>query len=589
MGGCRALPWVAAALCVASASSAAPPPGQSALLNGMHDVQSLSWMLGATEGCDKGWITDLQYIGSSGSASGSCHDAATSQGISIIQRLDVDGSHSFPTDGGQVAGYAGAFASFVTGCDSIHVWVVGNEPNFTVNASDPDCSSLAYAAAYVAVHQAVHAVPGHGADLVLVAPNSPYSPGCLHSLRTIISAIQTQGVTPDGFALHAYTRAPNAGALSASYVTDGSTQNDTTIDECAGGATWNDTWRSHFRIYQDYIGVIEAAGLTGTPVFITESGNACDPNPGNDCYPDADLGYFQALYAEAAQHNATAQTLIRAITPYRWTGLDDGTGRDFEIGARPQLLADLQTAFAAKPSWTDVDCGSGGPCIDDGACAGQQICDLATGVCLATEPCGAQGACPPGELCRQPQGDCVPESRGPATIDVAPAHPDPAAAIVVDVSGTEGWANVGLSIDGPAGAIATTWREHENVGGVNHWRWDATAGPDGTHRATFVADPGGSTVYGIRYFQVGDVTPPDQPDAGAGGGGGASDGGVPASGSTEPEDDGGCGCWLARGSRRGDSSLLALVLLVAVRRRRRHPEPVTNHDPRLRSVDRGVD
>ena len=47
-------------------ASAAPPPGQSAYLSGMHDPESSTWIEGATGGCDRGWITDLQYIGFGG-------------------------------------------------------------------------------------------------------------------------------------------------------------------------------------------------------------------------------------------------------------------------------------------------------------------------------------------------------------------------------------------------------------------------------------------------------------------------------------------------------------------------------------------
>jgi hypothetical protein len=355
MGTSRAI--LAAALLLAPAASAAPPAGQSALLNGMHDIESLDWMKNATPGCDKGWITDLQYIGSSGTAGPNCHDDATGAGVSIIQRLDLSGSESFPTNSGDVAGFAQTFASFAAQCPKLHVFIMGNEPNFSVNKSDPDCSAPTYAAAYVAVHGAVHAQAGHEQDLLLIDPNSPYSPGCLESLREIIAGVTGAGVVPDGFALHAYTRAPNGGALTAALVSDGATQNDGTIDECAGGATWNDTWHSHFRIYRDYIGVIEAAGLGGKPVFISESGNACDVAAGNACYPDGDVGYFQALYAEADQWNATAGTKIRAITPYRWTKNDDGTGRDFEIGSRAGLLSDLTQAFAAGYAWTTPGCG----------------------------------------------------------------------------------------------------------------------------------------------------------------------------------------------------------------------------------------
>ena len=87
-------------------SHAQPPPGQNALLNGMHNMQAESWMKGATPGCDKGWITDLQYIGNSGSPGANCHGSATKAGISIIQRLDVSGSESVPKNSSQAPGYA---------------------------------------------------------------------------------------------------------------------------------------------------------------------------------------------------------------------------------------------------------------------------------------------------------------------------------------------------------------------------------------------------------------------------------------------------------------------------------------------------
>jgi len=339
---------------------AAPPPGQSAMLNGMHDMEAESWMKTATPGCDKGWLTDLQYIGSSGSPAAGCHSSATKAGISIIQRLDVSGSESIPKNPAQATGYASAFASFVSQCPNIHVWIVGNEPNVTFQKSDPDCSSAAYAAAYVAVHKKVHALTGHSTDLVLATPNSPYSPGCLHSLRMIIDKIQAQGIKPDGFALHAYTQAPSGSQLNAGWVTNTKVVNDNTIDECSGGATWGDQWHWHFRIFRDYIKqVVEAKGLAGRPVFITESGNACTPQKGNQCYPDKNTGYWQALYAEVDAYNKafTTKTRIRAITPYRWTTNDDGTGRDFAISKRPYLLADLKLAFAKQYAWTKPSCG----------------------------------------------------------------------------------------------------------------------------------------------------------------------------------------------------------------------------------------
>jgi hypothetical protein len=562
-----------AAIAIARSAEAAPPPGHSAYLNGMHDIEALGFMTDASPGCDKGWITDLQYIGMSGQASGSCRDEATSVGVSVIVRLDASPSQSFPHDAAQAGGYGAAFADFVDDCDDVHVWIVGNEPNITMGASDPDCTANAYAEAYVAAHQAVHALPGHGDDVLLVSPNSPFSPGCLQSLRMIIDAIEARGVTPDGFSLHPYTRAPNAGAVGPGYIDDEATQADATIDECPGPANWNDTWHRHFQIYRDYIAIIEAHGLGGKPVFLTETGNACDPVAGNDCYPDADLGYFAALYQEVADWNASAATKIRAVTPYRWTLHDDGTGRDFEIGARPQLLADLENAFAAGHTWTEPGCEAEGPCVDDAQCEGQTICELASGTCVPTQPCGAGGVCAAGQLCRVPQGDCVPELRGDAGLSVVPAVVDPFAMVSLDASSTIGYTNIGMRLVGPAGDVVTSLTDITEIGGVFHWWYGATLDDAGTYRATFVADPGASTLYAIRYFNAG---MPEFPEGTSGaseesGTTGSESGDEGPSEATTSGDappltgaapwgtgsDAGCGC---RSSRDGGVWLLLIVL-----------------------------
>ncbi len=515
----RLLPLLLLLAALPRAAAAQPPPGQSALLNGMHDMQAESWMKGATSGCDKGWITDLQYIGTSGSPGASCHTSATKAGISIIQRLDVSGSESVPKSASQAPGYGGAFASFVSKCPNIHVWIVGNEPNFTWNKSDPDCSSAGYAAAYVEVHKRVHKLPGHQSDLVLVAPNSPYSPGCLHSLRMIIDKIKAKGVTPDGFALHAYTQEGTGSALKASKVTDGKKATDNTVDQCPGGATWSDTWHWNFRIYRDYITqVIEKKGLGGAPVFITESGNACTPQKGNKCYPDADVGYFQALYADVAAWNKTAKTKVRAITPYRWTKNDDGTGRDFAIGSRSKLLGDLKKAFSKKYAWTKVKCGGTTPtgCTHDRDCKGKQICELASGKCKATASCGAAGGCKAGYTCRSTRGDCAPTCRGTASMSWSPGKPAPGAKVNVDISAAAPYANVGLEVEAPAGGkLPTTWGGVKKVGGKYHWYYAVTPKQKGTHRLTFTADPNKSTVYAICYLNIGQSKPPPKKDAGA--------------------------------------------------------------------------
>lgn len=354
--------------------------GQSTLLAGMHDIESSSFMRTWTTAADKGWLTDLHYIGGTGTPTSiDCHTTETNAGVSIIQRLDLDGAHSFPT--GDPTGYANAFAAYATACSQIHVWIVGNEPNATTHDADPATFAASYAAAYVAVRNRVHAIAGHASDLVLATPASPFSPYCICSMRRIIQQIVARGVQPDGFAIHAYTRAANPSQFGSLVSLITSEQIDTYPDKCGYA------FHSHFRIYRDWIAAIEAEGQTGKPVFMTESGNACDEQAGNKCYPDTNIGYFQAMYAEIRAWNASHATKIKAITPYRWTSNDDGTGRDFAVGAaaRTGLRADLVAAFAAQPPATcdnnvplnATACNPGDPgaqfiCTNPGAPSSQQ-------------------------------------------------------------------------------------------------------------------------------------------------------------------------------------------------------------------------
>ncbi len=486
-----------------SEAKAQAPPGQSALLNGMHDIEAAKWMLSATPGCDKGWITTLRYIGYTGTPAVDCYSNYTKAGLSIIMRLDYSGSQSFPLNPAHTSGYAKNFATYVSRCPNIHVWIVGNEPNFTVQKSDPDCSASKYAAAYVAVHRRVHALPGHKNDLVLVAPNSPYSPGCIESLRQIVYEIRKRGVQPDGFAIHAYTRVAKGSQLSPAYVTANNTLRDVTKDECPGPARWDDTWYFHFRIYINYIKAIEKLGLTGKPVFITESGNACKELHGNACYPDKDIGYFQALYAEVNRWNnlPTTKTKIRAITPYRWTKNDDGTGRDFEIGRRKNLLQDLKKAFAKRYRWTKLNCGSSG-CKSNRDCPKGKICDTSTGQCI-TPPtkCQTNAQCKADQICIPAgcsnPGSCTSKGRGKFGFP----QPIPAnKSFIATFQHPTGYAYVRFEYCGPRSGKGKYLSSKKISTGVFRWRFSFPPLPAGVYMFQFTANNGAILVARTRVL-----------------------------------------------------------------------------------------
>ncbi len=82
----------AGVLLFAGPSLAAPPAGQSAYLRGMHDREAASWMKTATPSttCDRGWITDLQYIGVGGSPTIDCHDGDVAAGRGVSNQMGAD-------------------------------------------------------------------------------------------------------------------------------------------------------------------------------------------------------------------------------------------------------------------------------------------------------------------------------------------------------------------------------------------------------------------------------------------------------------------------------------------------------------------
>jgi hypothetical protein len=290
------------------------------------------------------------------------------------------------------------------------------------------------------------------------------------------------------------------------------------------------------------------------------------------------VGYFKSLWIELDAWNAGATTKIRAVTPYRWTKNDDGTGRDASIGTKPSLLVDLQKAFASKPQWTTPKaCGSTGTCVTDDDCAGKTICDLTTGKCAPTTACSP--ACPATMICRAAGGDCVPENRGESTITVLPSSRTAPVDVVLDAFDTRGLTNVEMDLESlypTTKVVTTTWIGLKDP--HYHWQWSAHATVEGTYRATFRADPG-RHVYAIAYF---DVAGPDVfPDAGVDAGGDVgvghdasiADASDPGNDLTTSDDKGGCNCALVGGDDasgdRGITLFCSVLASLALARRRR--------------------
>lgn len=334
--------------------SRAVPYGESPYIYGIHDWtgEAVDFFQTASSGsdCVRGWIMIADAIGAGGSHDGRDFSSLTDAGFGVIVRLDYSWSEGTLPDPSRFGDFAATFADYVRNSrGDVHIWVVANEPNLMWGGRN--FSPEQYAQAYMMVREAVHAVAGHESDQVLVAAMgiwaaAPelYGDWLYDYLGRILDTI---GSNYDGFAIHAYTR-------------EFSIHSITTEERWGGGYTW----RKGFRVYRDVCEYLRSRGIVNVPLYITEAGNCCDPPC--DPYPDQNIGYFVAMYDEIDQWNHdNPDLIIRAVTPYRWTRNDDGTGRDFCIGCSAPLLEDLANAISNGQQWTDSGCPGAVTAPDD--------------------------------------------------------------------------------------------------------------------------------------------------------------------------------------------------------------------------------
>lgn len=386
----------------AGASAQAVPTGMSPYIYGMHDEPSGGLLDGANS-CGRGWITELQYIGWGGSCGGFDRSARAAAGIGTIMRLDSGGSPQLPTNPADYPAFAQTFAECVRSSQGVRVWIVGNEPNLNWGYM---FSPAEYGEIYHQVVQAVKALPNGQDHEVLfaspgiwanVAPWGNWDDGLSEALAYVLAK---PGGLVDGASIHAYTRGHETAHI--------------TSDAWFPGFT--DKWHLHFRIYRDFLRVYTERGLFGMPLYITESGSACDPpcNP----YDDQDKGYFLAMYEEIHQWNqANPQQVIRAVTPYRWTLNDDGTGRNFCIGCRSALVTDMQNAIALGRTWSSTGCHEPTDPPDAGVDAGSP-----TDAGASPDAAPAADSALPGDSAAEGDGASQPD--GAQATDSGPPRPD---------------------------------------------------------------------------------------------------------------------------------------------------------------------
>jgi hypothetical protein len=267
-----------------------------------------------------------------------------------------------PSD--QYANFARRAANFVAHSSGANIWIVGSEMNSErywprLPGSDQGERIIPrlYADCYRQVRQAIHAVPGHENDQVLVGPIAPWNGQLSYEadprgqypanqvkeiaegypyngfygdyivyLKDILLAIGPQNV--DGIAIHAYTHGydPNL-VFSDAKMIDAPFEN----------------YYYHFRTYQDQMNVIPPEFRT-LPVYLTETNGGREPD--GTTWSDANSGWVKNVYREIDTWNKGGNQPIRAVLLYRWSN-SDGWG----IEGKLNVQEDFREAIAQDYRW----------------------------------------------------------------------------------------------------------------------------------------------------------------------------------------------------------------------------------------------
>ncbi|MCW5844687.1 MAG: N-acetylmuramoyl-L-alanine amidase [Caldilinea sp.] len=357
------------------------PLFDSPYIFGIHEPGGEPHMLAAGK---PGWIVFSEVLGHDpADLSGVDYSSYSNQGLGIIVRLN----HGYEPDGtiphsSQYEAFARRVANFVGTSRGARIWIIGNEMNYAAERpgikidwsrhtsqrggppaeADPTRRGLAvrfnalpdhsrglrstrgaiispgevitpelYARCYRLCRDAVHRLPGHEDDLVLVGAVAPWNtqtiyPGnpngdwvqYFHDILTVLGPENC-----DGFALHAYTHGADPSLLASQ----------------ARMAPPFQSRHQHFRTYTDFLGAVPAE-MRHLPAFVAEAGQV-------QPWVNQNSGWVQAMYGEIdAWNRQTANQQIRAAVLYRWPVLDR-----WYIDGKQEVVDDFRRALANDYRW----------------------------------------------------------------------------------------------------------------------------------------------------------------------------------------------------------------------------------------------
>ena len=352
------------------------PLFDSPYIFGIHEPGGEPFMLAAGR---PGWILFSEVLGHDpADLSGVDYTSYANQDLGIIVRLDHgDEPNGVIPHSSQYEAFARRVANFVGTSRGARIWVIGNEMNYAIarpgvkidwsrhqtrrdgppDVADPARRGLAvrfnalpdhsreirttrgamispgevitpelYARCYRLCRDAIHRLPGHEDDLVLVGAVAPWNTQTIYPgnpngdwvqyFQDILTILGAEGC--DGFTLHAYTHGASPALIASQARLTPPFQNR----------------HQHLRTYMDFMHAVPAA-LRHLPVFLTEVGQV-------QPWVNQNSGWVQALYGEInAWNQQPGAQQIRAAILYRWPALDrwhidgkQGVIEDFRLSLR---------------------------------------------------------------------------------------------------------------------------------------------------------------------------------------------------------------------------------------------------------------
>ncbi|RME72913.1 MAG: hypothetical protein D6784_12770 [Chloroflexi bacterium] len=333
--------------------------GESLYIYGMHDRGGEHLMI--HQGKAKGWVLVTEELGANpNDQNGSDYTDLSNQGFGVIVRLN----HAYGSNGtiplpSKYGDFARRVANFVRNSSGAHIWIIGNEPNLEreqprkhpgASEAEPITPRL-YATCYKMCRDAIHRLPGHEHDQVLVAAIGPWNPEThydadpenqypankipgapghypyfgfwgdyIQYLRDILLAIGPGNC--DGIAIHAYTHG---------------VEPDLVFSEQKMGPPF-ENYHFHFRTYRDQLQAIPPA-FRHLPVYLTEMDQ-------DEPWENANRGWVKNAYKEINDWNKAGNQQIRCAVLYRWPKLDK-----WSIVDKPGVQEDFREAVAMNYQW----------------------------------------------------------------------------------------------------------------------------------------------------------------------------------------------------------------------------------------------